>query len=215
MKRTISILLLFFALVAVRAQNTDGGATPILKAVAQKYQALSSMKIDYTYQVEKEKKVLEKLTGTLVFKDKNYKVEFDDQEIFCNGNTIWNYQKSVNEVSIFEYDPDDDDNLLLNPAKLLANWQKSFTAKFIREENSEGKMLQIIDLKPIKAQQFYKIRLFVNKKTQELAAISAYDKDNTIYSYAVDKFVPNVPCDAALFTFDKTKYPNISINDMR
>ena len=42
-----------------------------------------------------------------------------------------------------------------------------------------------------------------------------YDKNNTISTLSVDKFVVNKPIEDSLFIFNATQYPNVFINDMR
>ncbi len=212
MKRYIFLILLLFG-GTLAAQDTDGGATPILQSLAKKYQALTSMSIDYTYKAVKDKKTIATLTGKVSIKGKKYLMTFDDQTFYCDGVTMWNYQKSSNEVSIYTYDESDDD--VLNPAKMLGNWQKDFTAKFIREEVEAGKSLQIIDLTPKKGQSYYKIRLFIDKNKKEIVRCAVYEKDNTIYTYYFDKFVSNTPLSDTLFVFDAAKYPGVETNDMR
>lgn len=212
MKRIILLLTLIFG-GSLFAQNTDGGATPILQSLAKKYQAFTSMSIEYTYKAVKDKKTIASLTGKVAIKGKKYYMTFDDQIFYCDGVTMWNYQKSSNEVSVYTYDESDDD--ILNPAKMLGNWQKDYTAKFIREEVEAGKSLQIIDLTPKKTQSYYKIRLFVDKNKNEIVRCAVYEKDNTIYTYYFDKFVSNATINDSQFIFDATKHPGVEINDMR
>lgn len=212
MKRYIFFLFILLC-GSLSAQETDGGATPILQSLSKKYQSLTSMTIDYTYKAVKEKKTIATLTGKVRIKGKKYYMTFDDQTFYCDGVTMWNYQKSTNEVSIYTYDETDDD--ILNPAKMLGNWQKDYNAKFIREEVESGKSLQIIDLTPKKGQSYYKIRLFIDKNKKEILRCAVYEKDNTIYTYYFDKFVSNATISDSQFAFDAAKHPGVGINDMR
>ena len=212
MKRFILLLILLFG-GTLFAQDTDGGATPILQSLAKKYQSFTTMTIDYTYKAVKEKKTITTLTGKVAIKGKKYYMSFDDQTFYCDGVTMWNYQKGSNEVSIYTYDESDDD--VLNPAKMLGSWQKDYTAKFIREEVEAGKSIQIIDLTPKKTQSYYKIRLFIDKNKNEILRCAVYEKDNTTYTYYFDKFVGNATISDSQFVFDATKHPGVGINDMR
>ena len=212
MKRYIFLILLLFG-GTLAAQDTDGGATPILQSLAKKYQTFTSMNIDYTYKAVKDKKTIATLTGKVAIKGKKYYMTFDDQTFYCDGVTMWNYQKSSNEVSIYTYDESDDD--ILNPAKMLGNWQKGYSAKFIREEVEAGKYLQIIDLTPKKTQSYFKIRLFIDKNKNEIVRCAVYEKDNTVYTYYFDKFVSNAAISDNQFVFDATKHPGVGTNDMR
>ena len=199
--------------LSVAAQDVDGGASQILKDLSVKYRNFTSMSIDYTYKAEKEKQITDTQKGKMIIKGNKYYFTFSNQVFFCNGITVWNYQKVTNEVSVYDYDESDDD--MLNPAKLLANWQKEYKPKFIREENNNGKFVNIIDLTPIKAQSYYKIRFYIDKVNKEILRIAIYEKDNSIYSYFFDKFVANAAVDDSQFSFDASKHPNVEINDMR
>ena len=109
------------------AQKTDGGANAIMQELDTKYKGFTTMKINYTYKAEKEKKILSALSGVALIKGDQYYITFDDQVFYCDGTTMWNYQKSTNEVSIYDYEESDDD--ALNPAKMLATWSKEYLRK--------------------------------------------------------------------------------------
>ena len=213
MKRISLIIVAILSVFALNAQDVDGGATPILKKMASKYATFSSMKIDYTYKCEKNGKVMDSKTGVMTVKGDKYTFVFGNQTSYCDGKTLWNYQKDVNEVAVFEYIEEEDN--LLNPAKILEGWDKEYRAKFIREENDNNKLVQIIDLMPLKSSSFYKIRLMIDKAKQEVISISAFEKDNTTYSYHIDKLVVNTAMDDASFVFDMKKHPGVDVNDMR
>ena len=213
MKKIIVILIMLNLTVVGIAQKTDGGANAIMQELDTKYKGFTTMKINYTYKAEKEKKTLSALSGVALIKGDKYYITFDDQVFYCDGTTMWNYQKSTNEVSIYDYEESDDD--ALNPAKMLATWSKEFTAKFIREDKEKNRAVQIIDLTPKKGQSYYKIRIVVDKEKKEIVRTSIYEKDNTIYTYYFDTFTTNTTMDDNTFKFNKSKYPGVEVNDMR
>lgn len=213
MKRLSLILVFAVAFLNLSAQDVDGGAVSILKKLSSKYLAYATMKIDYTYKCESNGKVVDSKTGVLSIKGDKYTFVFGNQTSYCDGKTLWNYQKDINEVSIFE-SVESEDNLL-NPAKILSGWEKEYRSKFIREESQDGKVIQIIDLMPRSSSSFYKMRLLVDKAKQEIKSISAYEKGNTVYSYIIDKLVVNAAMDDASFRFDVKQHPNVDVNDMR
>ena len=219
-KKYILKLLLILFPIALSAQtgsttagHIDHGATKILDEISVKYGAYTTVKISYTYKAEKEDKVLDTKKGTMNVKGNQYYFTFGEQETFCDGVNIWNYQKNSNEISIFEYDAEDD--MMLNPTKMLQGWKKNYRAKTIREEFENGKNLVLIDITPIKSQSYYRIRLFVEKGKQNVIRFTVYEKDNTLYTYYFDKFTPDVPIEDSQFKLDPAKYPGAEINDMR
>ena len=193
--------------------HLDGGAVEVLDAISQKYKNYTTLKIDYTYKTEKEGKTVEKTKGNMMIKNNKYYLSFDKQEYYCNGTTIWSYQKEIEEISIFEYEEDSD--LFLHPVKLLNDWKKKFRAKFIREEIENEKKIVLIDITPIKQDSFYKIRIFVDKAKNDIIRFAVYEKDNTTYTYSFDKFIVNTEIDDRKFELNTSDYPNAEINDMR
>lgn len=216
--KSLSIFLIMLGLLlnipAGNAQNTDGGATVILKKVAAQYKTYSTLQFRYTLKTTKDNKTLKTEQGTFALKGNKYHATYSGQSFFCNGITVWNYQKATNEVSIYEYDPTDDNNIM-NPQRILTSWDKKFRAKYIRDEYVNGISLMLIDLTPKTSQSYYRIRLFINKANNRITRISMYDKDSTIYSYYIEQFKVNLPLPDSYFTFTPSKYPGIEINDMR
>ena len=213
-KRTLFTLIIMSLCGFVWAQNTDGGATELMRAVSDKYQAYNAMKFHYTLKVTKDNKTLNSSQGDFALRGNRYRASYGGQEFFCDGTTIWNYQKSTNEVSIYEYDPEDDENLM-NPQRILKDWEKQFRAKFIRDEFVNNVSVSLVDMTPKVSQSFYRIRLFVNKSNRQIVRIAIYEKDNTIYTYYIEQFNSNATFPDNYFAFDKSKYPGVEVNDMR
>ena len=214
MKRIPITAILMLLIAFVSAQNTDGGATELLNKVSKKYQAFTSLQFHYTLVTTKDSKTLGSSQGDFYLKGNKYHTSYEGQTFYCDGVTLWNYQKATNEVSIYEYDPEDDENMM-NPRLLLKNWEKHFRAKFIRDEVSNNQAIAVIDLTPKYNQSYYRIRLFINKNTLTINKIAIYEKDNTIYTYHIEQFKSNVTLSDDTFTFNKGKYPGVEVNDMR
>jgi len=199
---------------ALTAQNVDGGATDLMKKVALQYQKYNTLQFHYTLKTTKDDKTLSVSEGDFYLKGNKYKTTFAGQQLFCNGTSIWSYDKSANEVSVYEYDPDDDQNLM-NPQRILKDWSTHFRAKFIRDEFQNNVQYSIVDLTPKTAQSYYRIRVYIVKTSQKIAKIAVYEKDNTIYTYHIEQFKSDIPLDDKMFVFDKSKYPGVEVNDMR
>lgn len=213
-RKILFTIAAFFVVVSGYAQNTDGGANEMLKKVSAKYQAYTSMQFHYTLKTTKDGKTLSTSQGDFALKGNKYRTTFSDQTYFCDGTSIWNYQKSSNEVSVYEYDPSDDENMM-NPQIILKNWEKQFRAKYIRDEFNNNISTALIDLTPKTTQSYYRIRLFINKANNQILRIALYEKDNTIYTYHIEQFKTNVTLADSYFVFDKSKYPGVEVNDMR
>lgn len=214
MRKTIALFTLLLFVLAARPQNVDGGATELLRKVSAQYRNYSSMQFNYTLKSTLGDKTLSVSKGSVKVKGEKYTTSFDDQLYVCDGESVWNFQKSTNEVSVFEYDPEDSQNIM-NPQKILSGWEKHFKAKFIRDDFENNVQVSIIDLTPKTQQSYYRIRLFVQKGSLKISKVALYEKDNTIYTYNIEQFKSNVPFDDSVFVFDTKQYPGVEVNDMR
>ena len=214
MKRLFTIIIALMSISVLTAQNVDGGANDLLKKVSQQYQKYNTLQFHYTLKTTKDDKTLGVSEGDFYLKGSKYKTNFGGQQLYCDGTSIWSYDQDANEVSIYEYDPDDDQNLM-NPQRVLKDWASNFRAKFIRDEFTNNVQYSIVDLTPKTAQSYYRIRVYIVKTSLKIAKIAVYEKDNTIYTYSIEQFKSDIPLDDKLFVFDKTKYPGVEVNDMR
>lgn len=214
MKKFAILMILAVMAVAANAQNVDGGANELMKKVSLQYQKYNTLQFHYTLKTTKDDKTLGVSEGDFYLKGNKYKTNFAGVQYFCDGVSIWSYDKSANEVSIYEYDPDDDQNLM-NPQRILKDWSAQFRAKFIRDEFQNNVQYSIVDLTPKTAQSYYRIRVYIGKTSLKIAKVMVYEKDNTVYTYNIEQFKSDIPLDDKLFVFDKTKHPGVEVNDMR
>ena len=57
--------------------------------------------------------------------------------------------------------------------------------------------------------------LVVDKAKTEPRSIQVLYKDGNIVTYTLKRFTANPPLADGLFSFDKTKFPGVEVNDMR
>lgn len=214
MKRIGFLMMMVAMAVAVTAQNVDGGANDLMKKVSLQYQKYNTLQFHYTLKTTKDDKTLGVSEGDFYLKGNKYKTSFSGIQYFCDGTSIWSYDKSANEVSVYDYDPDDDQNMM-NPQRILKDWSTHFRAKFIRDEFQNNVQYSIVDLTPKTSQSYYRIRVYIGKTSLKIAKVVVYEKDNTIYTYSIEQFKTDITLDDKLFVFDKTKYSGVEVNDMR
>ena len=79
----------------------DNKSDSILKAVSAKYKSFKTYKASFAYNLENKKdKINITKKGTIYVKGLKFKIEMGNLEIFCDGKTIWKYNKEDNEVEI-------------------------------------------------------------------------------------------------------------------
>src|SRR5690606_25772130 len=123
------------SLFALSQAKSDPEAKAVLDGVSAKFKTFSTVQAGFTYKVENGSgKALATNTGNILMKGTKYKVTFSGQEIFCNGTTIWNYNKESNEVTISNLDASSG---MITPQKLFTNF---YDKDFLYVLNGEKKI---------------------------------------------------------------------------
>ena len=196
-------------------QTSDPAAKKILDAVSTKFKTFSTVKADFSYKVENAAgKALSTKTGTILMKGTKYRVTFSGQEIFCNGTTIWNYDKAANEVTINKLDASSG---MITPQKLFTNfYDKDFRYILNGEKKLGTKTLQEIEMTPLdKSKPFHKVYLQVDKAAKTIYSTRVLENAGNRYSYTVTSMKTNQKFEDSKFVFDKTKYPGVEEVDLR
>ena len=102
------------------ADHLRNHAKKILDAVSARFKSFKAIQAGFTYKVENgDGKAISTKKGTVYMKGTKYRVSFVGQEIFCDGNTVWTYDKSSNEVTISKLDASSN---TLTPQKLFTDF---------------------------------------------------------------------------------------------
>ena len=195
--------------------KTDPAAKAILDAVSAKFKTFTTVQATFSYKVENAAgKALSNKTGSIKMKGTKYRVSFSGQEIFCDGKTVWNYDKSTNEVTISKLDASSG---MITPQKLFTNfYDKDFLYMLNGEKKAGTKTLQEIEMTPIdKSKPFFKVYVQVDKAAKTIYSTKVLENAGNRYTYTVSTMTTNKPLDDALFVFDKTKYPGVEEVDLR
>lgn len=201
--------------LSVIAQKNDPEAKKVLDAVSAKFKTFSSVQAAFSYKVEDSKgKVQSNKTGTITMKGTKYKVSFGSQEIFCDGKTVWSYDKTAKEVTINNLDAS---GSTLTPQKLFTNfYDKDFLYLLNGEKKVGAKTLQEIEMTPTdKSKAFHKVYLQVDKAAKTIYSTKVLENGGNRYTYTVTSMKTNLPAADNMFAFDKSKYPGVEEVDLR
>lgn len=187
--------------------TVDQNATNIIKKASAKMSGTVSFSVTVVnYDANKKETFRQK--ADVLYNAPRYRVKAGSVEIYCDGKSIWQVNKSAKEVVVTPIADSDDD--LTNPARLLANYSKNYRAKFIREEENGT---SIIDLQPNKGRSYHKIRIYIDKNGQ-LKKLEQHNYDSSRSEYTVSNF-KNVSASDADFVFDTKANSGIEVIDMR
>ena len=215
--RKLSFILFFLSLLSfgANAQIThasqgrlDENATEVLKKAAARFDKNVSFTVTMTVLDSKKQEKAHQSAQVRYNKGK-YRLTLPDQELICDGTTVWHWNKTAKEVTINNMVDDDID--LLNPGRLLAGYGKSFKAKYIRTDDDGT---AIVDLQPRSTRSFHKIRLFINEEDGLLRRMEVHKYDSGRENYDITDF-KRASNATSQFTFDTAKHPDVEVIDMR
>lgn len=187
--------------------TVDQNATNIIKKASAKMSGTVSFSVTVVnYDANKKETFRQK--ADVLYNAPRYRVKAGSVEIYCDGKSVWQVNKSAKEVVVTPIADSDDD--LTNPARLLANYSKNYRAKFIREEENGT---SIVDLQPNKGRSYHKIRIYIDKNGQ-LKKLEQHNYDSSRSEYTVSNF-KNVSASDSDFVFDTKANPGIEVIDMR
>jgi outer membrane lipoprotein carrier protein len=218
---TIAIAALSFTTVnaqAVSSKNpvsNDPDAKRILDVVSAKFKTFKSPQASFTYKIENAQgKALSTKKGTVTMKGSKYKVSIPGMEIYSDGKTNWNYDKSANEVTVKDVDAATGE---ITPQKLFTNfYDKDFLYKLNGEKKEGGKVLQEIELTPTnKTRPYHKVYIWVDKASKTFYSARILEKTGNRYSYTINSLKTSSSASDADFVFNKTKYPGVEVVDLR
>jgi outer membrane lipoprotein-sorting protein len=209
MKVMFNFFCAFLTVVVCVAQGSDPAAKKILDKASAKIKSYKSIQAVFTLQVQDAQGASQGTKkGTVNMKGSKYVVLITGQEIFCDGKTIWTYDKSANEVTITKVDPSSN---TLSPQKLFTDfYDKDFLYKLNGEQKMGTKTVVEIEMTPIdKTQNFHKVYLYVDKKSSLVTSGKMLDKSGNRYIYTINSLNGAANLSDASFIFDKSKHPGV------
>lgn len=195
--------------------KSDPDAKKILDNVSAKFKTYKSVVAKFTLKIENsEGKALGTKSGVVNMKGSRYRISVSGQEIYSDGNNIWTYDKSSNEVQITKFDATAN---MITPQKMFTNfYDKDFLYKLNGESKAGKKTIQEIELTPVdKSKTFFKVLIGIDKASQSIVSTKVFEKNGNKYTYNVISMKTNTNILDSLFVFDSKNYPNVEVIDLR
>lgn len=188
MKKLISSLLLIGLFIQLHAQKidftdvsqSDQEAKAILDQIKSNLDSYQGIEVDFDYMVTVPEEAPQKQEGNMLVVGERYALDLNDYGIYSDGQTIWMYDKAIEEVNINNKE-ENEDLLISSPTDLLDFYQKDdFIYAFYDELVVDGRIITMIDFKPVDdEQEFFKIRLSVDKKQNLPVGAKLFYRDGT------------------------------------
>ena len=207
MKYFLPFLLNLFIHQNIMSQDTRD-ALEVLNQMSDKYKKMNGLTSSFTYSMNNlSENITDSFEGTISVKDEKYILYIEGQKIINDSKTVWTYLEDLNEVTISEFDPTEQEISLNN---IFEIYKEGFTHKNIGEKDD----LLNIEIYPDSDEKSYFKILFKINNSNLLESFTVFDKSNTLFIYTINNFIEE-DLDLSLFTFIEKNYPGIEVIDFR
>ncbi len=211
----IGIMMLLISVSALTLAQTDKKAQQILSGLSTKYKSYKSIMADFSIVIENTKdKTKQEQKGTLYLKGHKYKLQIAGQDIISDGTTRWTFLKDANEVQIDNQKSNDN---LITPSNIFTIYEKGWLSKYDGDQKLKGIVYQIVELVPTEggSKNIIKVRLVINKNQKTISSAKIFDKNGSIQTISLEKFIPDAAGDESIYVFNTNKYPGSEVIDLR
>ncbi len=226
MKNIFALGFLFvLSLTLLPAQDTqytapadsDPEAKAILSKLRQKYDSYNTMQADFTLEIELAEQPKEVQKGSLARTGDKYRLEMAGQDVLSDGKSLYLILHDNKEVQINDIPDEEETGSILSPQAIFRLYESNdFVYVLANEIAKNGTVVQQIEMKPLDDYADYsKVRMEVDKKKNAVMNVTAFGKDGSRYRFVLDQVTPNKSFPSNFFSFDKSKYPDYYIEDLR
>ncbi|WP_455671737.1 LolA-like putative outer membrane lipoprotein chaperone [Phocaeicola sp.] len=150
--------------------------------------------------------------GILLLKGDMFYLNSGGVQSWFDGKTQWSYLESSEEVNVSN--PTPEELQTINPYSLLSLYKNGYNYKYAGAKSRNGKQGYEIILTPEKKQDIASITLFVTQTYQPLY-IKVEQTNKSVNEIIVSSYQTHQPLDNATFKFDKKKFPDAEVIDLR
>lgn len=219
MKKIFPIILSLLISTALISQETsiDPDAKASLDRIKDKYNSLDEFRVDFELTIDFPEQPAEVQKGTILRKGKAFRMDGEMQTVISDGKTVWVYLSDMDEIQIMDAN-DETMASMLDPETFLSEFIEGQFSYGITFEGAENGItsVQHIEFKPLdRNSEYAKLRLKINKNDNSLISLQTFQRDGSRYgiNFGILDTSPLIP--PGSFTFDKSKYPDAHIEDLR
>tara|TARA_B100000029_G_scaffold515903_1_gene625402 strand:- start:1164 stop:1739 length:576 start_codon:yes stop_codon:yes gene_type:complete len=189
------------------SQN-DKKALDMLNSMSDNYKKMKGFTSSFTYSMKNlTEDITDSFSGKISVRDDKYVLYIEGQKIINDSKTVWTYLEDLNEVTISDFDPTEQDISINNVFEV---YKEGYKHKFINKVNG----INNVEIYPDDEDKSYFKISFAILENNLLSSFTVYDKSNSIFIYTIDDFLEE-DLDNSLFFFDLEKYPDIEVIDFR
>ena len=194
------VLMLTFCLAA-SAQN-DKQAETILERAASAYQEISCLSIQFNGS----------MTGEMILQGECFYMDYGGVKSWFDGKTQWSYVERNEEVNVST--PSQEELNSVHPYAWISRYKTDFNCKYNGKKTLSGKQVDEVTLIPKQKSELSKITLCLTADSEPVMICIAQNGGDEQRLNVTSCEIKRKQ-DISAFRFDKSKYPNADIIDLR
>lgn len=210
MKNVIyNILFLSLLMIVIPLHAQNGKCNILLDNVIKEYDNSKGVSANFNISSESNGYVSE-ISGNIFLNGNRFAFTTDEMECGYDGETLWSYIKNNEEINLSL--PEEDEIININPYLLIKNYNSRFKCSFAGKNGD----LETILLTPKNdADNIQSVKVSINSKLLYPTRIEVVNKDSSKIVIKVTNYNSRINVDNSKFIFDKKKFPNIEVIDLR
>ena len=207
-----SLLILLFLTNLCFAQGYDQ-AKNLLNQVSVQIKSKENIRFAFSYVLEnKKEQIRQEMEGDVTLSGDRYKLNFLAAEQLFDGTKIYTIVPENEEITISV--PEDEDDVSVNPSKLLSFYEKGYGYEWDIQQRVMGKNIQFIKLLPIEnSSEVDYLLLGIDIDRLEVYRLIQVGANGTMTTLTLNNQESNIILPTDYFVFDQNKYPNYYINE--
>ncbi len=190
--------------------QSDAKSQEILKKVTKLYQGYKTINASFTITTTAVNKKPLVSKGTVWIKGNKFKLNYANQEIFCNGITIWTYNPDDQEVTMEDYKKRDNS---ITPNEIFTVYQKGYKSKYEGPTTEGGKVHDVVRLVPKKKANYAYLKLEIDNSYKISKVIQHY-KNGTEVTIEMNKLTPNTAMKDDFFQWSDVGHADVTVVDL-
>lgn len=202
------IYIAIFALLSLMIpfQANAETAQDVLAKAAQKVKGAKGIEVSYSASSAGRS-----VSGLLKSAGSKFYVKTGGMETWYNGKVLYTYNPSTKETTVIT--PSAAELSEINPLLFLNSYNSYFTPSFSKNGRN-GKYVVDLKSKSRKAPA-KKVTVIINSKTLYPESFSITALDGSVTNLSVTKINYAASLNASTFEYPKSRFPNVSIVDLR
>ncbi len=212
MSRNLLITFLLFFISILGFSQNDPAAIAVLDRFSAKALNAPSVSMEFNLLTENQvDNTRSSIRGSVIIAGDKYKLDLEDNIIWYNGVTSWNFLPAENEVTITN--PQKVDDSFQSRPSLIFTWYKKGYKSRLLEERTDS---YLIDLYPEDLNSDHvRIRLKIGKPVLDLKNLEYKYKNGVNVIVDVISYDLKKNPDSTTFVFEPGKHKGVEIIDMR